>query len=694
MSEEERRSPALDRLFSVLPDPILLIDETGRLLQANRAASRLLARDASGVAGCPLASLVRDDQAHCAALIRQGLRSSVPTPGRLDLMAADGRVLPCRVEIALLEPAGEQGRATLWCRLSELRLGNSQFVVLNQQIEALKREVGRRQMAEFEMRQQSEWLDTVLQGIAEGVVATDLNGSVLFMNQVAADLTGWPRALALGRPLADIVRWEPGAAPPPQQLIRDAVVQVVRDPQQVPVDLQSRGGAVERVQVSVSVLYDESGGRSGAVMVLRSLAEEVKAESQRRSLELQLRESQKMEALGTMAGGIAHDFNNIVAAILGNVELALADTGTSDCTVSLQEIRKAGRRARDLVQQILAFGRRQSQQRSLVSLPCLMQEAEGMLRAAVPPGAQLLLQTDTDLPPLMANPTQIEQVLLNLTGNALQALKGRPDGCVKVMARRCEGDIGPVRPAELEVLPPCGWPGAGVHLVVQDNGSGMDPATLGRIFEPFFTTKPVGQGTGLGLAVVHGILAEHGATLRVSSEPGVGTQFSVWLPAHAGPTVTEPARRPAAEPAAAVSARAPVSRILYVDDDESMAFLVRRFLERSGYQVLTCDSPVDALTALDDEADRFDLCITDHNMPGMSGLDLVAAMRAAGHRVPVVIASGYISDELRHRSAQIGVSELLHKPDTVEELCASIERVLHAAHEAAELRGAPTPPGG
>ncbi len=155
MSEEERRSPALDRLFSVLPDPILLIDETGRLLQANRAASRLLARDATGVAGCPLASLVRDDQAHCAALIRQGLRSSVPTPGRLDLMAADGRVLPCRVEIALLEPAGEQGRATLWCRLSELRLGNSQFVVLNQQIEALKREVGRRQMAEFEMRQQS-----------------------------------------------------------------------------------------------------------------------------------------------------------------------------------------------------------------------------------------------------------------------------------------------------------------------------------------------------------------------------------------------------------------------------------------------------------------------------------------------------------------------------------------------------------
>ncbi len=689
MSDRHRRSwllalQPLERLFAGLPDPIVLIDETGLLRHANRAALRLLGRTEADFGVQSLATMVVDDAAQCAALMRQGRRSTVPTPGRLDWRVSDGRVLPCRVEIALLDAAVAESPALMWCRLTELRLGNSQFEVLNHQIETLKREVSRRQVAEAEMRQQSEWLETVLQGVTEGVVATDLNGLVLFMNQVAADLTGAPRALSLGRSLKDVVQWADNDALTPQAAIARALKQGARDVRLEKVRLQHRDGLDEWVQVSVSVLQNEAGGRSGAVMVLRSLAEEIKAEAQRRSLELQLRESQKMEALGTMAGGIAHDFNNIVAAILGNVELALGDVPSGSAgAVSLQEIRKAGRRARDLVQQILAFGRRQSNQRSVVRLHALLTEAESMLRAAVPPGAQLLIDARPDLPPLMANATQIEQVLLNLVGNALQALNGRPEGRVSVSARAWHGDIGPPAPGELQVLPPCGWPCHGVCLVVQDNGSGMDAATLSRIFEPFFTTKPVGQGTGLGLAVVHGILAEHGAVLRVASAPGAGTTFSLWLPAAQAAQALQQDLAAHIDPTdvPTPSAPHPVSRILYVDDDESMAFLVRRFLERNGYQVHTCETPMDALQALAAGADRFDLCITDHNMPGMSGLDLAAAMQAHGYRLPVVIASGFISEDLRTRSAEIGVAELLHKPDTVEELCRSIERVLTARRE-------------
>jgi len=684
VSDRQQRPPLLtpkplERLFAALPDPIVLIDDTGLLRHANRAALRLLGRTEADFGVQSLATLVIDDAARCGDLLRQGRRSTVPTPGRLDWRAADGRVLPCRVEIALLDATADSG-TLLWCRLIELRLGNLQFQVLNQQIEALKREVSRRQTAESEMRQQSEWLETVLQGVTEGVVATDLNGLVLFMNQVAADLTGAPRALSLGRALADVVQWTADGGLSPQAAVAQALQRGSRNLRLDKVRVQHRSGEAEWIQVSVSVLQNESGGRSGAVLVLRSLAEEIKAETQRRSLELQLRESQKMEALGTMAGGIAHDFNNIVAAILGNVELALGDVPVDSAgAVSLQEIRKAGRRARDLVQQILAFGRRHSNQRSLVQLPALLGEAEAMLRTAVPPGAQLRLDAGPDLPPLMANPTQIEQVLLNLIGNALQALRGRSHGCVTVTVRACQGDIGPVPPGELQVLPPCGWPGRGVCLVVQDNGSGMDAATLTRIFEPFFTTKPVGEGTGLGLAVVHGILAEHGAVLRVASTPGVGSAFSVWLPAAA--SATHEAASGALAPADAPAPRAlhAVSRILYVDDDESMAFLVRRFLERNGYQVHTCTSPTEALQVLATGTAPFDLCITDHNMPGMSGLDLAAAIQGQGYRLPVVIASGFISDELRSRSARMGVAELLHKPDTVEALCSSIERVLNAA---------------
>ncbi len=689
MSDRHRRSwllalQPLECLFAGLPDPIVLIDETGLLRHANRAALRLLGRTEADFGVQSLTTMVVDDAAQCAALMRQGRRSTVPTPGRLDWRVSDGRVLPCRVEIALLDAAVAESPALMWCRLTELRLGNSQFEVLNHQIETLKREVSRRQVAEAEMRQQSEWLETVLQGVTEGVVATDLNGLVLFMNQVAADLTGAPRALSLGRPLKDVVHWVDNDALTPQAAIARALQQGERDVRLEKVRLKHRNGLDEWVQVSVSVLQNEAGGRSGAVMVLRSLAEEIKAEAQRRSLELQLRESQKMEALGTMAGGIAHDFNNIVAAILGNVELALGDVAAGSAgAVSLQEIRKAGRRARDLVQQILAFGRRQSNQRSVVRLHALLTEAESMLRAAVPPGAQLLIDAQPDLPPFMANATQIEQVLLNLVGNALQALNGRPEGRVSVAARAWDGDIGPPAPGELQVLPPCGWPGHGVHLVVQDNGSGMDAATLSRIFEPFFTTKPVGQGTGLGLAVVHGILAEHAAVLRVASAPGAGTTFSLWLPAALAAQTLQQDLATHIDPtdAPTPSAPHPVSRILYVDDDESMAFLVRRFLERNGYQVHTCETPVDALQALAAGVDRFDLCITDHNMPGMSGVDLAAAMQAHGYRLPVVIASGFISEDLRTRSAEIGVAELLHKPDTVEELCRSIERVLTARRE-------------
>ena len=668
MSDEERRSPALDRLFSVLPDPILLIDETGRLLQANRAASRLLARDATGVAGCPLASLVRDDQVHCAALIRQGLRSSVPTPGRLDLMAADGRVLPCRVEIALLEPAGEQGRATLWCRLSELRLGNSQFVVLNQQIEALKREVGRRQMAEFEMRQQSEWLDTVLQGIAEGVVATDLNGSVLFMNQVAADLTGWPRALALGRPLADIVRWEPGAAPPPQQLIRDAVVQVVRDPQQVPVDLQSRGGSVERVQVSVSVLYDESGGRSGAVMVLRSLAEEVKAESQRRSLELQLRESQKMEALGTMAGGIAHDFNNIVAAILGNTELALGDVpADSPAHVSLSEIRKAARRARSLVQQILTFARRQAQGRVALDPGEVLRETHGILRSTLPPGVQLRFSVPPQLPAVQGNATQLAQVFLNLVTNAIQAVRGREGAEVVVEATPCpgpptapEGGLEVMMPADRTLRP-------GLKVQVHDNGHGIEPAVLGRVFEPFFSTKPAGQGSGLGLSVVHGVLMEHGAALQLSSHPGAGTRFVLWLPA----TTEQPAAAEEAPPHPPAP-HAGRHTLLYVDDDEALISLMSRMLARQGYQVESMDNPQEAIDRLREAQRRPDLVIVDYNMPQMSGISLARAIRTLDASLPIILTSGHVTDEMLADARLAGIDHVLEKPDTGRELAGLI----------------------
>jgi len=257
-------------------------------------------------------------------------------------------------------------------------------------------------------------------------------------------------------------------------------------------------------------------------------------------------------------------------------------------------------------------------------------------------------------------------------------VQGHVGGRVRVSLSRCEGWPPEADHGEVEVLPVASdWPCIGVCIRVSDNGGGISAQTLPRIFEPFFTTKATGSGTGLGLAVVHGILREHNAALRVQSVPGQGTTFTVWLPGMAG---TERVPEPAAEHAAVAFKPAPEatkgSHILYVDDDEAMGFLVHRLLERKGYRVTTCGSGEQALEQLEGSGSPFTLCITDYNMPGMSGLTLARKIKARWPQLPIAIASGYISDELRQQAPEAGVDELVYKPDTEEELCQTIDRLI------------------
>jgi PAS domain S-box-containing protein len=497
-----------------------------------------------------------------------------------------------------------------------------------------------------------------------------------YWNAASEQLYGWSREEAIGRSLLDLMI--PAVM---HDDVRAATRTMLDTGEAIPsgeLELIRRDGSPVRVYSSHVYLKGE-GKRDEFFCIDQDLTERYQAEAVRSHLEGRLRESQKMEALGTLAGGVAHDFNNIVAAILGNVELALADASPeAQSAVSLREIRKAGRRARDLVQQILTFSRRQDNTRAVTDVRALLHEAEGMLRTASSSEVELLVDAGSGLPVIWANATQIQQVLLNLVTNALQAALGRVGGQVRVSLRSCEGEPSEGAPDEIEVLPVGpDWPGIGVCIQVSDNGDGMAPQTLARIFEPFFTTKATGSGTGLGLAVVHGILREHHAALRVRSAPGQGTTFTVQLPGMAG---TETADGPVEEDNIAVghtvSAAATVPHILYVDDDESMAFLIHRWLERNGYRVTTCGSAEQALERLEASGSAFTLCITDYNMPGMSGLTLAREIKSRWSMLPIAIASGYISDELRQQAPEAGVDELVYKPDTVEELCRTIERLL------------------
>ena len=399
----------------------------------------------------------------------------------------------------------------------------------------------------------------------------------------------------------------------------------------------------------------------------RDLSARKDAEAQRVALETQLRESQKMQAVGTMAGGIAHDFNNILSAILGNADLAKQDTqADSVAWISLAEIEKAGRRARDLVRQILTFSRNETPKRTPMQLREVVQDTLRLVKVTLPPAVELRVQENGHSSAVLADATQVEQALLNLCTNAILAI-GDQKGHVLIEM----GDV-------YMDFPLCGRigvaPGNYVNLSVQDSGSGMSQATLQRIFEPFFTTRQVGQGTGLGLSVVHGIMQSHHGGIDVTSTPGHGSTFHLYFPA-CGEAI--PAPVPEAAPRPEIQGGG--QHVVYVDDDQALVFLVERALRRKGFKVTTFSDPLAAQRALTEAPTGFDLLVTDYNMPGFSGIDLLRAVKAVRPDLPVALASGYVTPEIETQALAAGADALFYKPNDVNELCETVHRLLQNA---------------
>ncbi len=404
------------------------------------------------------------------------------------------------------------------------------------------------------------------------------------------------------------------------------------------------------------------------------ITERKHAEATRHGLEVQLRESQKMEAIGTLAGGIAHDFNNIMGAILGNLALAREDVGPGHVALrSLEQINKAALRARRLVQQILAFGRREPQR--LVNRPLrpIVDETLALMRATLPAGITLQA-TLADAPlHVLADATQMQQVLMNLCTNAWHALQGR-SGAIRV------GLESLVLPSAGALLPVGLVSGPYAHLWVSDSGSGMDAATQARIFEPFFTTKPVGSGTGLGLSVVHGIVTAHGGAMRVDSAPGRGSNFHMYLP-----LVPPPKQEADAslwgdlrelDDATPHRSQGQTKHVVYVDDDEVMNLLVEQLLTRLGYRVSCYLDPRQALMAVRADPHAIDLVISDFNMPGFSGLEVARELAAIRADLPVAICSGNLTEEQRAAMLRAGVRGVVQKENTFEELGPMVARLL------------------
>ncbi|HEY2926278.1 hybrid sensor histidine kinase/response regulator [Piscinibacter sp.] len=400
-------------------------------------------------------------------------------------------------------------------------------------------------------------------------------------------------------------------------------------------------------------------------VAMTDISDRVEAEAHLRRVEAQLRDVQKMESIGTLAGGIAHDFNNILGAILGNVALAREEVGAGHAALaSLEEIHKASVRARSLVQQILTFSRREPQQLVTQPLRPVIEETHKLLHATLPARVELDLVLGEAPLLVHADATQLQQVLMNLCTNAWHAL---PEGVGRIGIGLDAVTLDAAAAARLGELPqgPC------AHLWVSDTGSGMDAGTRERIFEPFFTTKPVGQGTGLGLSVVHGIVTAHHGAIAVDSEPGQGSTFHLYFP-----VVEQEAVAPPAEPAVASPPRGQGQHVLYVDDDETLIVLVERILERAGYRVSGYQDAQEAVVAVREHPAGFDLVVTDFNMPKLSGLDVARQLARIRPELPVVISSGYITEELRGEARAAGVRSLLEKQNTFQELSSLVGRIL------------------
>ncbi|MGS5086506.1 PAS domain-containing hybrid sensor histidine kinase/response regulator [Hydrogenophaga sp. A37] len=455
----------------------------------------------------------------------------------------------------------------------------------------------------------------------------------------------------------------------------------------------TKSGAISWMQVSTIPLRDHQGVVTGYRGTSFDITARKQAEATHAELEAQLRESQKMQAIGTLAGGIAHDFNNIIAAILGNVALAREDVlQTSPAQESLGEIHKAASRARDLVKQILAFSRRQHTDHQPTALGPVVHETASMLRATLPARVSIDVHCAPNTPDVSADTSQMQQVLINLVTNAMQAMGGRPGHVCIALDAAAPDEAMFTRHPSLRAFFAQQVDGA-VRLTVGDDGPGMAESTLSRIFEPFFTTKPVGEGTGLGLAVVHGIVQGHKGAIVVDSEPGAGTRFTLFLPVwptpadkgsaspphqppqNAEPQVTPPAK-PAPHASMAASPVAPGLHILYIDDDQALLLLIKQLLERRGYRVSAYHDQRAALDAISADPAGIDLVLTDYNMPGMSGLDVARLVRAIRPDLPIAVASGFIDEALSSQAASAGVRDLIFKAISVNEFFSAIAALL------------------
>ncbi|HPC83163.1 MAG TPA: PAS domain S-box protein [Thermoanaerobaculaceae bacterium] len=525
-------------------------------------------------------------------------------------------------------------------------------------IEGIVRDVSARKQAEEELWRLRELYESIVQDVTEGLILTDAEGRITFANRALAGMLGHAEEELVGR------SWLTFVAPEHQAAAREAEVRrAAGESHRYELELERRDGSRVAVLLGGRPRFDSVTGRfAGTLAVVTDLTERKRAEEERAKLQEQLLQAQKLESIGRLAGGVAHDFNNMLNVIMGYADLMLYQLHKDDpMRRKAEEILKAARRSAALTRQLLAFSRKQTLQPQVLDLNDHLRNLEKMLRRLIGEDIELSFVLADGLPPVLFDPGQLDQVVINLAVNARDAM---PEGgrlLIETTLARRDEDYAATHPG-MEA-------GSYVLLAITDTGCGMDHQTLARVFEPFFTTKERGKGTGLGLSTVYGIVKQSHGHIWAYSEPGRGTTFKIYLP----PTEAQPQ-----VPAAATASPAPSGgeHILVVEDDDSLRHLTKGLLERLGYRVSVAANGGEAVLLVEEQGLRPDLVLTDVVMPSMNGKELVDRLRLRHPHLKALFMSGYTDNAIVHHGVLDPGNPFIQKPFTIEELAAKVRAVL------------------
>jgi len=519
-------------------------------------------------------------------------------------------------------------------------------------------DVTERKSARLALHESEKKYRDLFDTISDFIYTHDLEGHFVTVNRAAAETLGYIPKDLIGRPISDFMFPEYRHA-----FYEEYLPRIKRDGALDGITKYlAHDGSTHYIEYR-SVLVNQNGRNPVVSGSGRNITDRILAQREVSRLEQQLQQAQKMEAIGTLAGGVAHDFNNILAAIIGYTELAGLQLADDHKAIgSLKEVLKAGHRAKDLVKQILSFSRQSQQELRPVDITPIVKEALKLLRASLPATIDIKQNIESTMGTVQADPTQIHQVLMNLCTNAAHAMR-REGGTLEVTIKKMDVDTIAAREyADLH-------PGPYLRLTVKDTGHGIPSDILQRIFEPYFSTKGRDQSTGLGLAVVHGIVKSHRGIVLVESEPGQGTTFHVYLPLINGTTYTQ--RMPASE-----ALPTGTESILFVDDEGVLVDIGKKMLEHLGYEVVTRTSSIEALEMFRTNPDRFELVITDMTMPNMTGETLAKEIMKIRNDMPIILCTGFSERISEEKAKALGIRKFLMKPLVLREFAKTIREAL------------------